>query len=278
MWQIDLLQIDMYSKHNNNYKFLLIVIDCFSKFVWCKPLKTKSAQEVTDAFESVLKENNGKRKPNNLQTDQGREFFNIKFQHLMKKYEINHYHTYSKKKASIVERAIRTIKEKLFKFFSLNGSYRWRNIINDLITNYNNTVHHTIRMRPIDVNKKNKTKIFNDIYKRMKILTAARKFAIGDFVRISKEKHIFEKGYTPNWTTELFKISKINNTNPPTYLLEDLHGAPIKWSFYEAELQKTQQPDIYLVEKILRRRGNKVYVKWLGFDSTHNSWIDKNNA
>ncbi|KAJ8915420.1 hypothetical protein NQ315_003180 [Exocentrus adspersus] len=101
---------------------------------------------------------------------------------------------------------------------------------------------------------------------------------MGDIVRISKNKHIFAKGYTPNWTTELFKITAVKITNPTTYLLEDMRGQPIQGAFYAEELQKTTKSDVYLVEKVLKRKGQKVYVKWLDLDKSHNSWIDKNNV
>lgn len=274
LWQSDLGQMDMYAGYNKNFKYFLVVIDCFSKFVWALPIKNKTGEEVTKAFETILKQ----RHPQNLQTDQGKEYFNVKFKNLMKKYNINHYNTYSCKKAAIAERVIRTIKEKLFKYFSLNGSYRWIDILSGIVADYNNTIHKTIKMKPIDVSKTNESKVLKSAYNFIKLSTMPRKFSEGDIVRISKAKHVFDKGYTPNWTTELFKIAKVKITNPPTYLLEDMEGRPISGCFYEQELQKTSQPDIYLVEKVIRRRGNKVYVKWLGFDDTHNSWIDKSNS
>lgn len=99
------------------------------------------------------------------------------------------------------------------------------------------------------------------------------RFSIGDHVRISKFKHLFEKGYTPNWTTEIFTIERKQSTNPRTYLLRDSQGHSIKGGFYESELQRTKYPNVYLVERVLKRRGDEEFVKWLGFDSTHNSWV-----
>lgn len=99
------------------------------------------------------------------------------------------------------------------------------------------------------------------------------KFKIGDKVRISKYKHIFEKGYTPNWTTEIFTVSHVKLTNPTTYKLVDYQDHPIEGGFYQEELNKVKYPDTYLVEKVLKRRGDKLFVKWLGFDNSHNSWI-----
>jgi hypothetical protein len=100
------------------------------------------------------------------------------------------------------------------------------------------------------------------------------KFQVGDYVRISKYKKNFDKGYTPNYTTEIFKITHVNRKFPLTYLLEDYKHIPIEGRFYEHELQKTKYPDTYLVEKVLRKKNGKVLVKWLGFDDTHNSWIE----
>ena len=90
---------------------------------------------------------------------------------------------------------------------------------------------------------------------------------------MSKVKQVFEKGYTPNWSTEIFTVSKVVKTNPVTYHLKDYQDKPITGGFYEEELSKTKYPHIYLVEKVLKRRGKQAYVKWLGFDKSHNSWI-----
>ena len=115
------------------------------------------------------------------------------------------------------------------------------------------------------------------VYSHVKIVASAR-FRLDDPVRVSKFKTIFEKGYTPNWSTEVFKIVKVQKTNPVTYILEDSCGKPIAGGFYEHELHQVANPDVYLVEKVLRKRGNEVYVKWLGLDKSYNSWIRKDNV
>lgn len=273
-WQADLAQMDLYAKENKNFKYILIVIDCFSKFVYARGLRTKTGQDVTRAFKEIL--NDSKINPKNLQTDQGKEFFNRTFESLMKENDINHYCTYSKMKASIVERVIRTIKDKLYRYFSLNGTHRWIDILQGIVDDYNHTKHRTINMKPCDVNPKNEQTLLKTRYNRIKIAKKG-KLKVNDMVRISKAKHIFSKGYSPNWTTEIFKVVKVQLTNPVTYLLEDMNNQPIKGGFYEAELQKVMYPDVYLVDNILRRKGNKVLVHWLGFDNTHNSWIDTSN-
>lgn len=131
-------------------------------------------------------------------------------------------------------------------------------------------------MRPANVNSNNEADILRKVY-NFKEHHAPAKFHVGDAVRISKYKHIFEKSYTANWTPEVFKIASIQYTNPVTYLLKDALDNPIKGGFYELELQKAKYPDIFLIEEVLKTKGNQVYVKWLGLSAEHNSWIDKSS-
>ncbi|XP_036139528.1 uncharacterized protein LOC118644645 [Monomorium pharaonis] len=134
-----------------------------------------------------------------------------------------------------------------------------------------------IGMRPVDVTPAVAERLLNMVYSSIKIAGRA-KFKVGDSVRVSKFKTVFEKGYTPNWTIEMFKIIKVQHTNPVTYLLEDYRGTSIVGVLYEYELHRAIHPDVYLVEKVLCRKGDKVYVKWLGFDGSHNSWIHKDKV
>lgn len=272
LWQADLVEMIPYSKNNKNYKYLLTVIDTFSKYAWGIPLKNKKGITVAKSMEKIFK--TSRRKPRNLQTDQGKEFFNECFQKVMNKHFIKHYSTFSVLKASIVERFNRTLKEKMWKQFSLQGSYKWVHILPFLINEYNKQYHRTIKRSPIEVTKTNEAEILNTIYKRS-IKLIRGKFKIGDFVRVSKFKTKFSKGYTPNWSTEIFRIKKVNHKEPITYLLADLNEKPVLGCFYEYELLKTKYPYIYLVEEVLRKRKNMVYVKWLGMDNSFNSWISK---
>lgn len=271
LWQIDLVEMNAYKKENNGMKYLLTIIDAFSKYAWAIPISNKSGELVTKAMESILLKG---KTPKNIQSDDGKEFYNKAFCNLMQKYKINHYSTYSPLKASIVERFNRTLKSMMWKKFSLNGNYKWINIVQDLINTYNNTKHRTIKMKPIDVSKKNENQLLSTVYKYKRIIKR-NKFKVGDNVRISKYKHIFEKGYTPNWTTEIFQIYHIKNTNPTTYLLKDFNSQPIKGGFYEYEISKVLFPDIYLVEKILKKNGKQLLVKWLGFKTP--TWENERN-
>lgn len=128
-------------------------------------------------------------------------------------------------------------------------------------------------MTPVQVNKTNEKMLLKTVYNNIKIAGPA-KLKPNDLVRISKYKNLFEKGYTPNWSTEVFRISRVKITNPVTYLLEDLQNKPISGGFYEFELQKTKVSDVYLVEKILRKKDSRAYVKWLGISADQNSWIE----
>lgn len=272
LWQIDLIDYIKYSSENRGYKYILVAIDCFSKFVWLQPLKNKSAECTSRAMERILAE--AQAHPKNIQSDDGKEFFNTKFSHLMHQFGINHYSSFSKLKACIVERFIRTVKSKIYELFLLRGKYEWYDSIEKIARGYNNTKHRTIGMKPRDLigNKNAEKMLLKTVYLNKKMVSP-HKYLVGDFVRVSKAKTLFEKGYTANWSTELFKISKIHYTQPITYLLEDLDGRPIQGGFYEAEIYPTKYRDSYLVEKILKRRGNKLLVRWLNFGREHDSWI-----
>ena len=135
--------------------------------------------------------------------------------------------------------------------------------LDDIVDEYNNTYHTTIKMKPIDVKDNiyiNANKEFNN---------KDPKFKVCDRVRITKYKNVFAKGYTPNWSEEVFVVKKVKNT-----VVNDLNGEEITGTFYEKELQKISQEELR-IEKVIRRKGDNLYVKWKGYDNSFNSWIDK---
>ena len=245
---------------------MLLVIDIFSKYGWIVPLKNKKGVNVAKALENIFQE----RKPKKLWTDKGAEFYNKDVKKLL-----DIYSTENEEKSSIVERWIRTMKEKMWKYFTDNNTYRYIDILPDLVKDYNNTVHTSIKMTPIEASKKkNELTVWRNLYPdRYKTHNLQPKFSVGDEVRITKKKKVFEKGYTTRWTEEIFTIKKIQNTDPITYKLEDLQGEEIKGSFYEQELQKTAQ-QIYRIEKIIKKEKGKSLVKWKGYSDKFNSWVD----
>ena len=137
-------------------------------------------------------------------------------------------------------------------------------ILDDIVNEYNNTCHRTIKMKPIDVKNNTYINIGKEVNDK------DPKFQVGDYVRISKYKNIFVKGYTPNLSEEIFVIKEIKNTVPWTYVVNDLNGEEIIGTFYEKELQKANQQKVR-IEKVIKKKGNKLYVKWKGYDNSFNS-------
>ena len=141
-------------------------------------------------------------------------------------------------------------------------------VLDDIVDEYNNTYHRTIKMKPIDVGDDSFAEYNEESNKK------DPKFKVGDPVRISKYKNIFAEGYSPNWSEEVFVIKKIKSTVPWTYVTNDLNKEEIIDSFYQKELHKTN-PKEFRIEKVIKRKGNKLYVKWKGYNNSFNSWIDK---
>lgn len=272
--QADLVEMIPYAAYNKKMKYILTVINIFSKKAYARPLKTKNGVDVTKAMKSILNEVN--HTITNLHVDRGKEFYKQSMKEMLHRRNFHLHSTFSTKKAAIVERFNRTLKNKMWKQFSFLGSYKWIDILPELLNEYNNTKHSTIKMCPNQVNATNEFYLMTTVYnhQRSLALKSEPKFRLGDFVRISKYKHIFDKGYTPNWTTEIFKIKNVYHTIPITYGLIDLDGHDIQGCVYANELQIVEDPKLYLIEKILRRRGDEVFVKWLGFNSSYNSWIN----
>ena len=174
------------------------------------------------------------------------------------------YSTHNEGKSVVAERFIRTLKSKIYKYMTSISKNVYIDKLDDIVNEYNNTYHATIKIKPIDV--KDNTYINTN----KEINNKDPKFKVGDRVRISEYKNIFAKGYTPNWSEEVFVIKKVKNTVPLTYVINDLNGEEITGTFYEKELQKTNQEE-FRIEKVIKRKGNKIYVKWKGYDNSFNS-------
>jgi len=264
IWAADLIDMQAFAKSNSGIKYLLTVIDVFSKYGWIVPLKSKTGVEVAEAFNKVLKE----RRPGKLWVDKGKEFYNKN----VKAMGVELYSTENEEKSCVVERWNRTMKERMFKYFTANNTRRYVDVLDEMVNKYNNTRHSSIKMTPFEASKKQNEKLvwsnLNGTHHQIK-----PKFAVGDRVRITKKKGIFDKGYTPRWTEEVFTVSQVQYTDPPTYRITDSNGEEIQGTFYEQELQKTSQ-ELFRIEKVIRTRGNKSLVKWLGYSSAFNSWVD----
>ena len=268
IWGVDLADMQLLSKYNKGIRFLLCVIDIFSQYAWVVPLKDRKGISIVKAFQSILKQSN--RKPNKIWIDKGSEFCNVYFKKWLRDNDIVMYSTHNEGKSVVAERFIRTLKSKIYKYMTSISKNVYIDKLDDIVDEYNNTYHTTIKMKPIDL--KDNTYINTS----KEINNKDPKFKVGDHVRISKYRNIFAKGYMPNWSEEVFVIKKVKNTIPWTYVINDLNGEEIIGTFYEKELQKTNQEE-FRIEKVIRRKGDKLYVKWKGYDNLFNSWIDKAN-
>ena len=274
-WQADLVDMSRLKAVNDGTTFLLTVIDVFSKRAWCVPLKSKSAASLVAAFRQLLDDNN---RPTTLQTDKGSEFLNRSLQRLLKQYGVHHFATHNEEtKASIVERFNRTLKTRMWRYFTKNQTIRYVDALQDFVRSYNNTYHRSIGMAPSAVNGANQQTVWQRLYGHDGG-GGTPKYRVGDRVRISKAKRHFEKGYMANWTEELFTIVGAHRSDPPVYRLVDWHGDRLDGTFYEPELQKVivSADKTYRVEAELRRRNNgrEVLVKWFGYPESFNSWIE----
>ena len=211
-------------------------------------------------------------RPQYLHVDQGTEYYNASFKKLLSDNNVKMYSTYSHLKASIVERVQRTIRSRLWAYFTSRGSYRWVDVLDDIVYSYNHSVHRSIGMTPADVTSADHRKILSKLYPDL--TTDIPKFKINDSVRISKRRKTFQKSAVQNWSDEVFQIAKIKNTNPITYNIKDYGGEILKGVFYAAELQKVHDV-IYHIEKVIKSRrykGKKQHlVQFKGYAEPH--WI-----
>ena len=214
-WSADLIDKSSLSKYNNNYKYILTVIDIFTKYAWAIQLKSKSGLSITNVFKIVLSDypqgGSGHRKPEKLWVDRGSEFYNKKFKSLLKEYETKLYSTYSDLKAVFIERFNRTLLHIINKPMFINGDGNWVSILNDAVITYNINIHSTINMTPVDASKNPDKVKYSINYRNIKA-----KFKVGDYVRNADKRNIFSKGYNFNWNRELFKVNEISKPQPPT--------------------------------------------------------------
>ena len=251
-------------KYNKEIRYLLCVIDLFSRYAWVIPLKKE--ESIVEGFKKLLDDSN--EKPNKIWVDHGSEFYNDKFKSFLKENDIEICSTFNERKSVLAERFIKNLKNKIYKHMTTVGKNIYIDDLDDIVKKYNNAVHSSIKMKPKDVTDDSFVEDSEETNEK------DPKFKVGDNVRVSKCKSIFAKGYTPNWSEEVFVVNKVQNTVPWTYLINDVNGEEIKGNFYEKELQKIDQKE-FRIEEVIKRKGNKLYVKWKGNNNSFNSWIDK---
>ena len=210
-------------------KYLLCAIDLFNNYAWVTPLKEKRGITIVNALQKVISKG---RKPNKIWVDQGGEFYNKLLKRFLKINGIEIYPTYNEEKSVVAERFIRMLKNKIFKHMTAISKSVYLNVLDDIVNKYKNADHKTIKIKPIDVTSDSYAKYDKDSY------VTKLKLKFGDNVRISKYRNIFAKGYTENWSEEVFVVSKIKSAVPWAYVISDLNGEPIAGSFMKENCQK----------------------------------------
>ena len=276
-FQCDLCDMSKFEEHNDGNTFLLSCIDCFSRYGWVKPVKNKTGKEIARALKEILDEQLCKR----IQTDKGKEFLNKNVHALLNGLNIELWTSENEDiKASIVERFNRSMKGRMYKYFTAVNTFRYMDVLAELVHGYNNTKHRSIGMTPAEVTIENQVLVRQKLYGMISPQSKEKyKYKIGNHVRITKKRNVFTRGYHPGWTTEIFLVTGRRNDLGirPLYTVEDLNGEEVKGTFYAQELQLAELPDDHLVERVIRKkkqRGRTLYlVQWQGWPNSFNSWV-----
>ena len=269
LYQCDLVDMTKFADENDGYKWVITIIDTFSKKAWAFKLKNKTAESIVSVMKSFFEKNKCKK----IEFDQGGEFKNRLFLKLLKKNKIHHYHVYSDRKCAIVERFNRTLKTRMYRSFTARGSHRWVDVLQDLVNAYNSSKHRSIGgFTPNQVKKSNEKLVRKMLYPIIKKEKKHMKpvYKIGDSVRISMMKAPFQKGYDQTYSYQVYEVSKVQRTYPVTYKIRDYKGEELDGSFYKNELQIIDKSDgIWPINKILgtvKKRGVTYYrVNYLGY-------------
>ena len=220
IWSIGLADFSDYKTSNNKgYRYIFIVIDNFSKYLWAIPLKNKYSQPITNEFSNIL--TISKRKPLKLESDRGTVFHNSIIQNFLKSKNIQHYPRYTDKGPSIAERVIKTVRSLLKKLLFEKGTADWLSELPSVIKKYNNTIHHSTKMKPIDASKKSNRKfVYNNLKDTREIQKP--KFKLGQLVRTADIKKVFSKGDSTNYSYKLYTITEVIHDTIPSYRLDYL--------------------------------------------------------
>lgn len=282
-WQCDLADFRKIKKDNKDAAYLLVCIDVLSRKIYATPTKSKAPKDMIQAFDRIWAK--AKTKPGKLYSDMGLEFQAREMQKYFEKLGILKYVMYSSHlHAGVVERANRTIKTRLYKYFTQNDTNVWIDVIDQIINNINNSINRTIGIRPNSVTSNNAQELYQKVYKP-KREEVKPKFHVGQIVRIDKEKGDFPKGYLPNYTEELFRIAKVKYTDPPHYRITALDGEEILGVFYKENLALTRINPNSRISKVIgerkNKKGEKEYrVHWIGEPNSRDEWmkLDQNHA
>jgi hypothetical protein len=277
--QADLMDVRSHREANNGITFILTVVDVFSKKAWAYPLRSKSGLHVSEALDKLLTEQSFAK----LQTDKGTEFYNEQVRRVLRREGVELFSSENETiKASLVERFNRTLRGKIHRHLTATNGRAFVENIEDMVRSYNFTRHTSTGLAPVEVGNDNQEEVWYRLYERQdwSKLKKKPKLSVGNHVRISSARMAFERGYTPNWSREIFVVTEVRATVVPiVYAVEDLSGETIKGTFYEKELQRVTLPESFRIEKVIKTRrkgrGKEMLVKWLGYPDSFNSWVSE---
>ena len=285
---IDLADMRNLSRYNQNYKYILVVIDSFSRFAAAVPAKSKTSLDVLNALDSVLTRNEFKG-VSRVNSDEGKEFYNKRVQDYLKRVNIQLYSVSSREiKAAIAERFIRTLKSRLAKYMTHYNTLTYIDVLPDIISNYNHTYHRTLKNTPYRVHNMTPEEVKQQ-FKLMYIKSSKGEkrhistLDVGETVRIADENRnkAFRRGYTVQNTWEIFRIRSVDKSQTPViYYLEDLNKEPILGLFYKDEIVKCSIPKTFDIDVIRSKKVSgrtKYLVRWRGYPRKFNSWIDESD-
>lgn len=283
-FQMDLVEVQELSQYNDNIRYLLNVIDTFTRFAFVRPLKDKKASTVLDQFKSILIE--AKEKPHMIVMDKGTEFMNQQFKTFCDNQKITLVNPQANIHAAYIERFNRTLQTIMYKYMTEHETNRYIDVLPDLVKSYNNRKHRMINMSPNDAENNPETHITLNLAQAKRDSLQKQKqpqYKVGSYVRIAKQKGKFSRSYHEQTAQEIFKIYKIDLSKKiPLYHIETYNGnEQIKGGFYEFELTPVTT-DIFRIEKVIKRRTirgvRQLFVKWKGFNDTYNSWINETDV
>lgn len=285
---MDLMDMKDLASDNDGYRYVLVAIDVFSRFALCAPTKSKAAKDVLVSLETLL---SGPRVPKVIRTDKGREFNNTGVSTFLASRDIHHFNTQNTEtKANYAERLIKTIKHRLYRYFINNKTRRYVDTLQAVVKSYNHTKHSSLGKTPASIDENNEqesryeqyvlrekssTRVKNEV-KRHRLYA----FKIGQTVRVTHIRNVFDREYSQKWTGELFKVKRrFSRDGLPVYKIEDWTGEDVEGTFYEQELQavNVDENKEYYVDKVLkkrtRRKKREVLVRWLHWPKKYDSWI-----
>ena len=282
--QSDLIDLSSLSAENDGVKYLLVVIDTFTRFAWIEPLKTKSADDVLKGFQKIERRMPGGL-GESLMTDQGKEYVNRQFQNYLKRLGVKV--IVPNNKCPHVERFNRTFQNLLYKYMEENQTHKYLDKLGGFVELYNNRYHRIIRTSPFLAEKpENYQSVLSAVERYYTSAARAKKkkpsFKIGDHVRITAHKNLFHKGYYQTFKPNVYRVSEVLSHLPETmYKISDLEsGAVEAGSWYESELQLVSQDydnTVFKIEKVIKTRkkgeAKEALVKWKYWPESENSWI-----